>query len=227
MSSRDAVLAAVRTALAGHRGPPVTVPRGYRDRRPSGDVVALFVERVEDYRASVTRCTTDDLAATVEDLVGARSCIVPAGLPVDVPGSVTDTGQSAAELDAIQVVVTTATLGIAETGTLVLDHGAGQGRRALSLVPDEHVCVLRVDQVVGTVPDAVALLDPVRAQTWVSGPSATSDIELNRVEGVHGPRTLNVILVDDSRGAAPRSRVTVTRRTPVVRASPQRGAGWM
>ncbi len=108
-----------------------------------------------------------------------------------------DSGQTAYELDAIAAVVTAARVGIAETGTIVLDHQADQGRRALSLVPDLHVCVVRADQVVAGVPQAVALLDPDRPHTWISGPSATSDIELNRVEGVHGPRTLHVLLVDD------------------------------
>ena len=120
-----------------------------------------------------------------------------------VPGAVVDTstgsgrrdGLSAAELDALDAVVTRARLGIAETGTIVLDHGPGQGRRAISLVPDRHVCIVEASQVVADVPDAFDVLDASRPLTWVSGPSATSDIELDRVEGVHGPRTLHVIVV--------------------------------
>ena len=125
---------------------------------------------------------------------GAR-VVLPAGLPWQVAGTVDD-GFPADELDGFDAVVTAATVGIAETGTIVLTHGDGEGRRAISLVPDLHVCVVRADQVVAGVPDAVAALDPLRPQTWISGPSATSDIELDRVEGVHGPRTLHVIVVD-------------------------------
>ena len=195
MSAREEVLGRVRSALSGADRSAVHVPRGYRDRAARNELVELFVARVEDYRATVVRCPSGEVASAVAAAVppGAR-VVLPAGLPWEVPGTV-DTGLSAAELDGFDAVVTTATVGVAETGTIVLTHGEGEGRRAISLVPDLHVCVVRADQVVADVPDAVAVLDPLRPQTWVSGPSATSDIELDRVEGVHGPRTLRVIVV--------------------------------
>jgi L-lactate dehydrogenase complex protein LldG len=197
MNAREEILANVRRALASADRAEVTVPRGYRSRpAPDGpELVELFVERVADYRAVVVRCGTDEVEERIADALpdGARA-VVPAGLPWQVPGGLADDGLSAPDLDGVDAVVTGASVGIAETGTIVLQHGQGQGRRALSLVPDLHVCVVRTDQVVAGVPDAVALLDPNLPTTWISGPSATSDIELDRVEGVHGPRTLHVIV---------------------------------
>ncbi len=193
MSARDDILQGVRRALAGV-SPAVDVPPAPRapDR---GDLVALFVERVEDYRAVVTRCAPDEVEQVVRDVLGPARAVVPPALGLDLPGAVVDDGFTATELDAYDAVVTRAAVGIAETGTVVLDHQPDQGRRAITLVPDLHVCVVDAGQVVADVPDAIALLDPARPLTWISGPSATSDIELDRVEGVHGPRTLHVVLV--------------------------------
>lgn len=194
MSARDDILAAVRTALEGVDRTGAVPPAP--SLAPVEDLVGLFAERVADYRAVVERCSADDLAAVVAAALPAgASVVVPAGLRIDVPGARVDAGFTAAELDAIDAVVTEARVGVASTGTIVLDHGPGQGRRAISLVPDRHVCIVAAEQVVADVPDAFALLDPSRPLTWVSGPSATSDIELDRVEGVHGPRTLHVVIV--------------------------------
>jgi len=193
VSARSEILAAVRAAVASAPEPPgATVPR----RAAGPDPVALFCERVADYRAVVERCSAADLADRVRAALpeGAR-VVVPDGLDLHVPGAVPDHHLSAADLDAVDAVVTRARLGIAETGTVVLDHGPGQGRRAITLVPDRHVCIVGVDQVVADVPDAFDLLDTSRPLTWISGPSATSDIELDRVEGVHGPRHLHVLVV--------------------------------
>jgi len=195
MSARDEILGRVRSALSdGPVAPAPSVPRRIPD--PAVDVVALFCERVADYRAEVERCSPAELGARLRAAlpVGAR-VVVPPDLDLDVPGSVVDDGLSAADLDALDAVVTRARLGIAETGTIVLDHGPGQGRRAITLVPDHHVCVVEAAQVVADVPDAFDVLDASRPLTWISGPSATSDIELDRVEGVHGPRRLHVIVV--------------------------------
>ena len=201
MSARDDILGRVRRALDGVEA-GYAVPVAPRIA-PIADLVGHFAERVEDYQAVVERCTAEELAARVAAALptGAR-VVVPAGLSVDVPGADEDGAGGrvfdAYELDAYDAVVTEARVGIAETGTIVLDHGPGQGRRAISLVPDLHVCIVRTDQVVPDVPDALPLLDPRRAHTWISGPSATSDIELDRVEGVHGPRKLVLILVEGS-----------------------------
>lgn len=194
MNAREEILGRVRRALAGVEGGYDVPPAPRVAAAP--DLVAHFADRVADYRAVVVRCAADELAARVAAAIpdGSR-VVVPAGLGVDVPGATVDDGLPAAELDGYDAVVTEVRVGIAETGTIVLDHGPGQGRRAISLVPDLHVCIVRADQVVADVPDALPLLDPRRPLTWISGPSATSDIELDRVEGVHGPRTLHVIIV--------------------------------
>ena len=200
MSARDDILAAIGAAYGPGPRPEVEVPRDYRRQETSAGsptLVDLFVDRVEDYRAVVTRCAEVDLRhEVIRALAGAAPVVVPEGLDLDLPATLRDNALTHAELDAVDAVVTTATVAIAATGTIVLTHGPGQGRRALTLVPDLHVCVVMAGQVVADVPDAVTLVDPTRPQTWISGPSATSDIELSRVEGVHGPRSLHVILVE-------------------------------
>lgn len=199
MSAREAILGRVRDALRTRPEGVVEIDRGYRgaSAQPTGDALLdLFAERVADYRATVHRCAAADLPGVLDDLLAGQRVVVPPELPWPVQGAEVDSGQTALELDDVDAVVTGAALGVAVTGTLVLDHGPDQGRRALTLVPDRHVCVVRADQVVASVPEAVARLDPSRPLTWISGPSATSDIELNRVEGVHGPRQLDVILLE-------------------------------
>jgi len=195
VSAREEVLRRVRAALDGSPAPAL-VPREYTVTGQHPDVVGLFAERVDDYRARVHRVAAQDVASTIAGLVGGQRVVVAEGLPPEwVPDGVVDAGFGALELDAFDAVVTTCQVGIAVTGTIVLDGGSGQGRRAISLVPDHHVCVVRADQVVETVPESLRRLDPTRPLTFISGPSATSDIELQRVEGVHGPRTLDVLIV--------------------------------
>jgi L-lactate dehydrogenase complex protein LldG len=208
-SSRDAVLGRIRSAL---RDAPASsaIPRNYQQALdPSVDTVELFVERVEDYRATVHRTTESKLASTIAEVLGtqgAKRIAVPAGVPAKwlaqtgVQAVADDPPLSKADLDGLDGVITGCAVAIAETGTIVLDAGPDQGRRALSLLPDYHLCVVRVDQVVGTVPEALPRLEPRRPLTWISGPSATSDIELQRVEGVHGPRHLDVLLVSSEGG---------------------------
>jgi L-lactate dehydrogenase complex protein LldG len=197
VSARDEILGRVRAALADAPA-VVPPPRDYRTAGtpspPSEELVELFVERVSDYRATVVRCSAEEVVDRIATALDGARTVVPAGLPWEVADAVAADGLTALDLDAIEAVVTTAAVGIAETGTVVLDHSAGQGRRALSLVPDLHVVVIAEENLVAGVPEAVGRLDPLRPQTWISGPSATSDIELNRVEGVHGPRRLVVIL---------------------------------
>ena len=204
--AREVVLERIRASLAD--GPaPVAIPRDYDHGLPAvTDIVDLFVERVRDYRATVRRTSAVDLGATIAAILDERAAhrlVVPSGVPAEWLGAAAvvvvqdEPPLSHADLDALDGVVTGCAVAIAETGTIVLDAGPGQGRRALSLLPDLHVCVVRVDQIVGSVPEAIGRLSPTRPLTWISGPSATSDIELQRVEGVHGPRLLDVVVVDD------------------------------
>ena len=218
--ARADILHRIRSALAD--ASPLDIPRNYRteDERDRDEIVTVFAERVAEYRATVHRVADAEIAETVERIAseaGARRIGVPADLPQEWrPGGraeegaaeegaaeelelVEDASLSVPDLDALDGALTACALGIAEVGAFVLDGGEGQGRRALSLVPDLHICVVREDQVVGLVSEAVRRLETSvkngRPLTFVAGPSATSDIELDRVEGVHGPRVLHVILV--------------------------------
>ncbi len=210
-TSRDTVLARIRHALtdvpAVEPVEPATSERGYATAHVPDDpatLLDLLADNLTDYRAHVHHTSPDALPALLARLLadrGARTVVVPAGLPEGwlaeaAVEQLPDGGTlTARRLDETDSVVTACALAVAETGTIVLDAGPGQGRRLLTLVPDHHICVVRADQVVASVPRALPLLDPARPQTWISGPSATSDIELDRVEGVHGPRTLEIVIV--------------------------------
>jgi L-lactate dehydrogenase complex protein LldF len=222
--ARADILHRIRSALAN--AAPRDIPRNYRteDERDRDEIVKVFAERVAEYRATVHRVAGSEVAEavrTIAEEAGASRIGIPADLPEDwrPPGPAGEGGRggpagdgtrsvlelvddaplSVQELDALDGALTGCALGVAEVGAFVLDGGPGQGRRALSLVPDLHICVVREDQVVGLVPEAVARLEESvkagRPLTFVAGPSATSDIELDRVEGVHGPRTLHVVVV--------------------------------
>lgn len=204
MTARDEMLARIRTALGDRPRADVPGRDSYRTRddRSAGELLDLLTDRLRDYGAAVRHASPHDLSAVIAATLadrGAGRVALPPGLELPDPPAgiefVTDAGLTAAELDGFDAVITAATVAIAETGTIVLDGSPGQGRRALSLIPDYHLCLLREEQIVGLVPEALPRLDPARPLTWISGPSATSDIELDRVEGVHGPRTLEVILV--------------------------------
>ena len=197
MSARDDILGRIRDALGPGAAVP-EVPREYRPARPgdvAGEVVDLFCERVADYRATVRRVS--DWREAVAEVCRGRRLVAPPGWEVPGLDVVTDDPPlSARDLDALDGVVTGCELAIAETGTIVL-AGARSGRRAITLVPDYHACVVEAGQIVASVPDAIARLAGTTSPiTFVSGPSATSDIELDRVEGVHGPRTLDVFVID-------------------------------
>ncbi|GAA2544070.1 MULTISPECIES: LutC/YkgG family protein [Streptomyces] len=212
MSSRERILGRVRRALADVPRDDTPYERavardylGEHGERTVEQTVDLLAENLADYRAIVHRTDAGGLAGVVAGLLrerGSSSVLVPPGLDEGWLAAtgvtrVADRAESTPhELDRVDSVITACAVAIAETGTLVLDGSPDQGRRRITLVPDHHICVVRVpDQVVSSVPQALERLDPARPLTWISGPSATSDIELDRVEGVHGPRTLEVVLV--------------------------------
>ncbi|MFI7492401.1 lactate utilization protein C [Micromonospora echinaurantiaca] len=206
MNARDLVLGRLRSALGPEPAGPAEVPREYRLAGRPADV-DLLAHRLVDYRATVHRCADGEVARVVDDILGGRRVVVPPGLPRRwLPATVeavTDDRLGTEQLAAVDGVVTAAAVAVAETGTIVLDGAPDQGRRIITLLPDVHVCVLRADQVVAGLPDAVGRLDPRRPLTWISGPSATSDIELDRVEGVHGPRNLHVVILPPTPDPAP------------------------
>ena len=200
--ARAEVLGRIRSALGSAPVAPA-VPRDYHPAGFAAVDVDLFCERVADYRATVHRVSRDELGPALAE-AAARLGLRRVGTTLDVELRELelvrdDPPLSIGELDGLDGVLTGCALGIADTGTLVLDGAGSSGRRALTLVPDVHLCVIAEDHVVASVPDAVARLAAAAGEgrpiTLVSGPSATSDIELDRVEGVHGPRTLEVFVV--------------------------------
>jgi len=210
MTSRDDVLGRIRSAIgdraASREADYASIPRGYR-QAPSlsrQECIDLFADRLRHYDAGVYQCGLAELSEAIAralDSRGKRRIMIPAELSRDLlPAGVafvSDTGMSAIELDAAEGVLTGCTVAIAQTGTIILRHASAEGRRALTLVPDYHLCVVEADQIVETAPEAfrrLAALNP-RVLTTISGPSATADIEMTRIKGVHGPRTLDVILV--------------------------------
>ncbi|MEU8122332.1 LUD domain-containing protein [Spirillospora sp. NPDC049024] len=205
MNAREEILRRIEKAAPTRPAAEVAasydrIDRGYLRRHHEDGILDLFAERVADYRANVLRVAASEVAAAVAERLAARPGAY--GVPSDLPpewtsatGAALVRDPSVASLDGLAGAVTGCAAAVAETGTIVLDHGAAQGPRALSLVPDYHLIVVLADQVAADVPEALERLDPGRPLTFVSGPSATSDIELSRVEGVHGPRTLEVLVI--------------------------------
>jgi L-lactate dehydrogenase complex protein LldG len=195
MTARDEILNRVREAIRGAQPTP-EIARNYRTT--TDDDLQTFFDRLAHYEATTHHVAHDDLDDTVRTILNGRKIVTPAGIPDEwVPNALRDDPPLAAQdLDASDGVITTCALAIAQTGTIVLDGGPGMGRRALTLLPDYHLCVVRQEQIISSVPEAIAkLADPTRPLTFISGPSATVDIEMVRVRGVHGPRTLEVIVV--------------------------------
>lgn len=209
VDARTEVLRRVASAGAGAHA-PLSVPRAYRRHGTleAEERVELFCRRADEYRADVRRLRAREVTSACADICaasGARRLVVPQGLPTAWRPSgvevVEDAGLSPHELDATDGALTGCTLAIAETGTIILTAGPAEGRRAISLVPDLHICVVSERQIVELVPEAFTALAERglarRPITLISGPSATSDIELSRVEGVHGPRNLFVLVLQE------------------------------
>lgn len=204
MNARTEILDRLRSAL--HDAPVAPdIPRTYRhDSGLSAEErIELLSDRLLDYKAGVSVVEEAEVPARVAELLGEASAyVIPAGLEESwtafAPGRITDSPEaplSVAELDAVDAVVTGCAAAVAETGTIILDGSPDQGRRAISLIPDHHICLVRAGDIAGVLPEALRRLDSTHPLTWISGPSATSDIELERVEGVHGPRTLDVVII--------------------------------
>ncbi|WP_285245245.1 lactate utilization protein C [Pseudarthrobacter sp. fls2-241-R2A-127] len=208
MTAREDILTRIRAALQDSPEAP-QVPREYRAASGMGadELIELLVDRLVDYKAQVAVVPESDVPARIASLLeGAKSFVVPEGLDAGWLAGADGGGASrrrldspaeplsVAELDGIDAVVTGSAVAVAETGTIILDGSANQGRRAISLVPDHHICVVKAADIAGILPEALRRIDGTRPITMISGPSATSDIELERVEGVHGPRRLDVII---------------------------------
>ncbi|KAB2350361.1 LutC/YkgG family protein [Actinomadura rudentiformis] len=190
-SARQAILGRLRSS-----GDPAAeyeqIARDYLIRHHEQDLRELLAERLADYRAIVHDAPVSELPTALRE----GPYVIPPDLPAEWTAGLADRVVTEPyDLEAVGGVITGCAVAIAETGTIVLDHGPRQGRRALTLVPDHHLIVVTPDQIAADVPEALARLDLTRPLTFISGPSATSDIELSRVEGVHGPRTLEVFLV--------------------------------
>ncbi|MCQ9162486.1 MULTISPECIES: lactate utilization protein C [unclassified Arthrobacter] len=214
MSAREEILDRIKSALRDSPAVP-QIPRNYRREtdKTAEQRLGQLVDRLEDYKANVFVVPAAGAPARLAELLaGCASIVVPHGLDPQLLSALPRTGTgdagtlavavdsperplTVAALDAVDAVVTGAAVAVSETGTIMLDGGPSQGRRIISLVPDRHVCVLRAADIVEVLPEAMARLEATAPQTWISGPSATSDIELERVEGVHGPRTLDVLIL--------------------------------
>jgi L-lactate dehydrogenase complex protein LldG len=222
-SARDQMLRRIRQAIrdvpTGEQPQDAVVPRDYRhcETEPREEVVQRFIERVAEYKVTVRRVEDAALPEAIATFCRERNIrrlVIPSDLPEQWLPTVVeplrdDNTLSYEQLDKSDGVLTGCALGIAQTGTIVLDDGTHQGRRVITLLPDYHLCIVYEDQIVGLVPEAItrlhdAVVHDRRPITFISGPSATSDIELNRVEGVHGPRTLDVLVVRGPAAPAPR-----------------------